>query len=164
MALNMIILQGRLTKDPEPRRTQGGDDMASFCLAVDRYAKAGEEKKADFFNVTAFRKTAEFVCKYFRKGDAMILQGHMQSNRGTDRETGRDVTYWNVLADQVYFGGGKREDDGTAQATPQQAAQVQAWKGQGDARTAPTQARRQERSVDVKMDDWQEDNNGDLPF
>ncbi|MEG2054556.1 MAG: single-stranded DNA-binding protein, partial [Oscillospiraceae bacterium] len=71
--LNIVALQGRLTADPELRQTQSGISVARFTLAVDRsFAKAGEERKADFINCLAWRQTADFVCKYFHKGSAMV--------------------------------------------------------------------------------------------
>lgn len=106
--LNKIILMGRLGRDPEKRYTQNGTPVASFSLAVDRdfKDKATGEKVTDWINVTAWRQTAEFVCRYFTKGRLAVVEGRLQMRDWTDREGGKRRTA-EVVADQIYFAGGK---------------------------------------------------------
>ena len=119
--LNKIFIMGRLTRDPELRRTQTGTGVASFTLAVDRDFKDKEtgEKKADFINVVAWRSTAEFVSRYFTKGRMAVVAGRLQFRDYTDRD-GNKRTAAEVVADNVYFGDSKRDYDGGGYAAPQQ--------------------------------------------
>lgn len=82
---NRIILMGRLTKDPEIRTTQSGVTMCRFSIAVDRAYSKGQEKQTDFFDITAWRQTAEFVSKYFSKGKCILIEGKIQNNNYTDQ-------------------------------------------------------------------------------
>lgn len=100
--LNMITIQGRLTRDPELKTVKDGISVASFTLAVDR--DRGET--ADFIDCTAWRSTADFVGKYFQKGSQMIVSGALQSEKYTDKD-GKNRTSWKVVADRVYFCGSK---------------------------------------------------------
>ena len=114
--LNHIVLMGRLTKDPELRSTGAGTPVASFRLAVDRDFGNREtgEKQADFFDVVAWRQTAEFVSKYFTKGRMAVVSGRLQSRDWTDRD-GNKRTSYEIVADNVYFGDSKnaaRDDNG----------------------------------------------------
>ena len=101
--MNSICLMGRLTADPELYNTQSGVAVTSFKLAVDRdYTPKGQEKQADFIPVVAWRQTAEFVCRYFRKGQRIALQGSLQSRSYTDKD-GNKRTAYEVVADNVFF-------------------------------------------------------------
>lgn len=113
MSLNRITLQGRLVADPEMRYTQSGIAVASFRLAVDRDYKDKEigERKADFFNVTAWRGTADFVCKYFHKGDQTVVDGKLQNSEYTDKDGNTRVSA-QVILDSIYFCGGGKKDGG----------------------------------------------------
>jgi len=114
--LNKIIIMGRLTRDPELRRTQSGTAVTSFSLAVDRDFKSQNgEKETDFIDVVAWRGTAEFVSKYFAKGRMAIVEGRLQIRDWTDREGGKRRSA-EVVADNVYFGDSKRDggDGGSA--------------------------------------------------
>lgn len=82
--LNKVMLGGRLTAAPELKQTQSGISVCSFSMAVNRYAKPGEAQQADFFNVTAWRQTAEFVHKFFGKGSSIFVIGQMRNNSWTD--------------------------------------------------------------------------------
>ncbi len=114
--LNHIALMGRLTRDPELRRTQSGIAVASFTLAVDRDFKNQDgEKECDFIDIVAWRSTAEFVSKYFSKGSMAVVSGRLQIRGWTDKE-GNKRRSAEVLASSVYFGGSKRGNDDTAQA------------------------------------------------
>lgn len=107
--MNTICLMGRLTADPELRNTQGGVAVTSFKLAVDRdYTPKGQEKQADFIPVVAWRQTAEFVCKYFRKGQRAALTGSLQTRQYTDRD-GNNRTAYEVVAEHVYFAKSKKD-------------------------------------------------------
>ncbi len=110
--LNQIVLMGRLTRDPELRRTGSGIPVASFTLAVDRdFAnKETNEREADFIDIVAWRNTAEFVTRYFAKGRMAVVVGSLQMRKWTDKE-GNKRTSAEVIADNVYFGDSKRDGD-----------------------------------------------------
>ncbi len=106
--LNIVALNGRLVADPELKTTGSGTSVTSFCLAVDRtYQKQGEEKKADFINVVCWRKTAEFACQYFHKGQLVAVDGSLQTRKYTDRN-GNDRTAVEVVANNVHFAESKK--------------------------------------------------------
>lgn len=106
--LNHIVLMGRLTRDPELRRTGSGTAVTSFSLAVDRDFKTqGGEKETDFIDIVAWRATAEFVSKYFKKGRMAIVEGRLQLRDWTDKD-GNKRRSAEVVADNVYFGDSKR--------------------------------------------------------
>lgn len=108
--LNHIVLMGRLTRDPELRRTNSGVAVASFTLAVDRdYTAQGQEKETDFVDIVAWRNTAEFVSKYFAKGRMAVVTGRLQIRNWQDKE-GNKRRSAEVVADSVYFGDSKKED------------------------------------------------------
>ena len=107
--LNKIFIMGRLTRDPELRRTQSGTAVTSFTLAVDRDFKSQSgEKETDFIDVVAWRSTAEFAAKYFTKGRMAIVEGRLQSRPWTDKE-GNSRRSAEVVADNIYFGDSKRD-------------------------------------------------------
>ena len=107
--LNKVIIMGRLVKDPELRRTQSGTAVTSFRIAVDRDFKSQDgSKQADFFDVVAWRSTAEFVSKYFTKGRMAVVEGRLQIRDWKDRE-GNNRRSAEVVADNVYFGDSKRD-------------------------------------------------------
>lgn len=106
--LNRVILMGRLTADPDYRTTQSGAAMARFTLAVERDYAANRERQTDFLDITAWRSTADFVSKYFRKGQLVAVQGRIQVGSYTDRE-GNQRRSWDIVADQVYFAEPKRD-------------------------------------------------------
>lgn len=110
--LNKIFLMGRLTRDPELRRTQTGTPVASFSLAVDRdfKDKATGERSTDFIDVVAWRQTAEFVSRYFTKGRMAVVEGRLQIRDWTDREGGKRRSA-EVVADNIYFGDSKRDGE-----------------------------------------------------
>lgn len=107
--LNKCFLLGRMTRDPEIRRTNGGTAVTSFTLAVDRDFKSNGEKETDFIDVVAWRNTAEFVSKYFSKGCMAIVEGRLQIRDWTDKNGNKRRTA-EVIADNVYFGDSKREN------------------------------------------------------
>lgn len=112
--LNHIVLMGRLTRDPELRRTGSGIAVASFSLAVDRdfgSSANNGEKETDFIDIVAWRNTAEFVSKYFTKGRMAVVSGRLQIRNWTDKE-GNKRRSAEVVADNVYFGDSKRDAAG----------------------------------------------------
>ena len=116
--LNRIILMGRLTRDPELRRTGSGTAVTSFSLAVDRDFKSQNgEKETDFIDIVAWRSTAEFVSKYFTKGRMAVVEGRLQIRDWTDKDGGKRRSA-EVVADNVYFGDSKRDGAGDYGAAP----------------------------------------------
>ena len=110
--MNKAILMGRLTKEPELRHTTNDIPVVSFTLAVDRGYMTNGERQADFINIVAWRGTAEFVSKWFSKGQLVAVSGRIQSRTYKDRN-GNNRAAVEVVADEVFFAEGKR--DGTAQ-------------------------------------------------
>ena len=110
--LNTAILMGRLVADPELRHTPNNVAVTTFTIAVDRsYAKEGAERQADFIDIVAWRNTAEFVCKYFRKGQMIALQGSIQTRSYTDKD-GIKRKAFEVVADSVHFADSKKQESG----------------------------------------------------
>ena len=111
--LNHITIMGRLTRDPELRRTGSGVAVASFSVAVDRDfgGRDGGEKETDFIDCVAWRQTGEFVSKYFTKGRMIVVSGRLQIRSWTDKDGNKRRTA-EVVADNVYFGDSKRDNDG----------------------------------------------------
>ena len=110
--LNHIVLMGRLTRDPELRRTGSGIAVASFSLAVDRdfgSSANNGEKETDFIDIVAWRNTAEFVSKYFTKGRMAVVSGRLQIRNWTDKEGNRRRSA-EVVVDNMYFGESRRRD------------------------------------------------------
>ena len=112
--LNHITIMGRLTRDPELRRTGTGVAVASFTLAVDRDfgGRDGGERETDFIDCVAWRQTGEFVSKYFTKGRMAVVSGRLQIRSWNDKEGNKRRTA-EVVADNVYFGDSKRDGDST---------------------------------------------------
>ena len=128
--MNKVILMGRLTRDPEVRYTQTNNTLvASFSLAVNRrFARQGEERQADFFNVVAWSKTGEFCSKYFKKGQQVGVIGRIQT-RNWDDEQGQKHYVTEVIAEEAYFADSRKDGEGaganfdaTFGAMPQAAA------------------------------------------
>ena len=111
--LNHITIMGRLTRDPELRRTGSGIAVASFTVAVDRDfgGRDGGEKETDFIDCVAWRQTGEFVSKYFTKGRMIVVSGRLQIRSWTDKDGNKRRTA-EVVADNCYFGDSKRDSEG----------------------------------------------------
>lgn len=108
--INCAVIMGRLTADPELRTTSSGISVTTFCVAVDRsFVRPGEERQADFINVTAWRQTADFVTRYFRKGSMIAVQGSIQT-RSYEDKNGNRRTAVEIVADNVSFCGSKNSD------------------------------------------------------
>jgi len=107
--LNVVVLMGRLTADPELRKTANDASVTSFSIAVDRnFANKQGERQTDFINITAWRQQAEFICKYFRKGSMIAIEGSLQTRNYEDKD-GNKRTAYEVLASSVSFTGSKAE-------------------------------------------------------
>lgn len=106
MAINNIIIHGRLTADPELKQTPSGVSVCTISVAVDRSYTKGEEKTTDFFSVVCWRGLAEVVAKYFNKGKEIIVNGEMQSRKWQDKD-GNSRTAWEIQAQTVDFCGSK---------------------------------------------------------
>lgn len=108
--LNHVVIMGRLTRDPEIRRTGSGISVASFTVAVDRDCGGQDgEKETDFIDCVAWRHAADFLGKYFRKGDMIVVSGRLQVRNWIDND-GNKRRNTEVLAENCYFGGSKRND------------------------------------------------------
>ena len=112
--LNNVVLMGRLTKDPELKQTPQGVSVATFSLAVDRNYGKTEEKQTDFINITAWRSTADFVAKYFTKGQLVAVRGRLQTRQWQD-QSGQKRYATDVVADEVYFAESKKSDSGASE-------------------------------------------------
>ena len=112
-SLNKVILIGRLTADPELKQSGSGLAVTSFTLAVDRKHNKDTEKKADFITIVAWRQSAEFICKYFRKGSAIIVLGELQT-RSWDDSNGKKHYSTEVVASEVSFAEAKKNTDTNA--------------------------------------------------
>ena len=143
--LNHIVIMGRLTRDPDLRYTQSQLPVVSFTLAVDRdfSGKDGGEKQTDFIDCVAWRSTAEFVNKYFTKGSMAAVSGRLQLRDWTNRE-GSKRRSAEVIVDNIYFGGSKKDNSAASQSATQQSHSAPAY----------------EQSRFVEMDDGDEE----LPF
>lgn len=114
--LNRVILMGRLTKDPELKQTPNNVSVATFSLAVDRNYQADKDnKQTDFINIVAWRHTAEFVGKYFTKGQLVAVEGSIQTRSYQDKD-GNNRTVFEVVADQVYFAEKKQNGENKSQS------------------------------------------------
>ena len=130
--LNHIVIMGRLTRDPELRRTGSGIAVTSFSLAVDRdfSPKDGGERETDFIDCVAWRSTGEFVSKYFTKGSMAVVSGRLQIRSWNDKD-GNKRRSAEVVADNVYFGDSKRSGD------QQRSGSYDSAPGYGSAPAAP---------------------------
>jgi single-strand DNA-binding protein len=111
--MNKVVLIGRLTRDPELRYTSSNIPSATFSLAVNRrFVAQGGERQADFFNLTAFGKTAEFCAKYFKKGQQVLVEGRIQ-NRTWDDQNGQKRYATDFIVEDTYFADSKRDGAGS---------------------------------------------------
>lgn len=119
--MNVVVLIGRLTDNPELRHTNNNIAVTRFSIAVDRGYRSGEERQADFINIVAWRQTAEFITTYFKKGQRIGLEGSLRMNKFTDKD-GNNRTTYEVVVNNAHFVENKR-DGGNAGFTP--AADIQ---------------------------------------
>lgn len=118
-SFNKVILMGRLTADPEAKQTQSGVAVTSFTLAVDRKGKTGDDKQCDFITIVAWRQTAEFICKYFKKGQAMLVCGELQTRSWQDNN-GNKRSATEVVASEATFCESKKDGEGNNTASNNQ--------------------------------------------
>ena len=160
--LNHIVIMGRLTRDPELRRTQSGTAVASFTLAVDRdfSGRDGGEKQTDFIDCVAWRQTGEFVSKYFQKGSMAVVSGRLQLRDWQDRD-GNKRRSAEVVADNVYFGESKRSGGDNGSYNRDNGG----YSAPAQSYSAP-QSGYQGYQSPVRGSDFEElsDDDGDLPF
>ena len=143
MSLNIVALMGRLVANPELKQTQSGISVTSFRIACDRsYCKQGEERQTDWIDCTAWRSNAEFICKYFGKGQLIAVQGELQTRNYTDRD-GNKRKATEVVVSQAHFAESKKESNNSTYQKP---------KGQPDI------------SADDTGDFEEIPDDGDLPF
>ena len=115
--LNVVVLSGRLTQDPELKTTPNGISVCSFSIAVERRFRSGEERQSDFINIVTWRSSAEFVSKYFKKGQMIAIRGSIQTRRYQDKD-GNNRNAFEVVADEVQFADfARREGDATPMAS-----------------------------------------------
>ena len=122
MSFNKVILMGRITADPEIKQSTSGVAVTSFSLAVDRRLSKDGERKCDFITIVAWRQTAEFICKYFRKGSAMLVCGEIQT-RSWEDSNGNKRYATEVVASEVSFCEAKRDSEGNNASQNQNATE-----------------------------------------
>lgn len=128
--MNKVILMGRLTRDPELKTTPNGVNVCSFGIAVDRrYQTKGEEKKTDFFNIVAWRQSGEFVSRYFKKGNMILVEGELQTRQYTNKD-GINVTVTEIIAEHLSFTGEKISESSPATTSEAHTAQTAAANNQ----------------------------------
>lgn len=158
--LNIVALIGRLVYDPELKTTPNGVNVCSFRIAVDRsFTRKGEERKADFIDVTAWRQTAEFVSKYFQKGSMISVQGRLETSQYQDKN-GNNRTATEVIAAEVGFCGPKSaENPATASYEKQTANNVR------EANAAHSAPQQPQSYAQGSTDDFAEISDADeIPF
>lgn len=132
MAFNKVILVGNMVADPELKKTASGISVTSFSIAVNRrFTKQGEQARTDFFNVTAWRNTAEFVCNYFQKGRQILVCGQLQNRSWTDKD-GQKRTSTEIIADEVSFVGNKGTDGGIVPPSSQSNSDIPSYSSSQD--------------------------------
>ena len=114
---NLVVLTGRLTADPELKTTPNGISVTTFSIAVDRRYRSGEERQTDFINIVAWRTSAEFITKYFKKGNLIGIEGSIQTRRYQDKN-GNNRTAFEVVVNNVQFVESKRDSAAPAGEAP----------------------------------------------
>ena len=151
------IIVGRITADPELRQTQSGVSVTSFSVAVNRsYAPRGGERQTDFFDVVAWRNTAEFITRYFSKGSAILIEGSMESRTFVDKN-GQNRRVWELIASNAHFVEGKSSSGGGYERAP---AHAESSYSSGGPAPAPLPA----FSAGSAEDFTEIDDDDDLPF
>lgn len=169
--MNVVCLMGRLTADPEVRKTTSGISVTSFTIAVDRYVKEGE-KTTDFINCVAWRSNAENIARFFGKGQMIAINGSIQTRQYQDKDTGKNRTAFEVLVDRFHFTGGKSsgESQQPAPAPVQTQAPAQTYNQpqqnwQQQAQQMGFEPQRQSRFSTANLDGFSTiSDDGDLPF
>lgn len=157
--LNTVIVMGRLAADPELKTTPSGLSVTSFSLAVNRgYSKSGEERKTDWIDVVAWRNTAEFVCKYFSKGQMMVVEGSIQTRTYEDKNGSKHKAV-EIVARNITFGESKRSS-GSESAYVETTPSYQTKKAETKSQYAPGSLYRVDDDSMIQLDINEED----LPF
>lgn len=143
--LNQIVLQGRLVREVELKKTNSGLAVTEFSIACDRDYRKDEEKQCDFINCVAWRSTAEFISKYFHKGDMMLITGSLRMRKYTTKD-GQNRTVYEVLVDNVNFCGSKRSSGSNVDTANAQNAAFEEMGGSTEGLP------------------WSETDDGELPF
>ena len=115
--MNVVVLVGRLTDNPELRKTNNDISVTRFSIAVDRQFKSGEERQADFINIVAWRQSAEFICRYFTKGQRIGIEGSLRMNKFTDKD-GNNRTTYEVVVNNAHFVESKRDGGNAGSYAP----------------------------------------------
>lgn len=157
--LNIVALMGRLVYDPELKTTPQGTSVCSFRIACDRsYTPKGQQRQADFIDVVAWRKSAEFVSKHFQKGSMIAIEGSLQTRQYRDKQ-GNNRTAVEVLANQISFAGPKAEEKSAVRDFDQQTENYTR-----EAKSAQN-AKQGQQATDADLDNFIEiADDGDLPF
>ncbi len=129
---NLVVLTGRLTADPELKTTPNGISVTTFSIAVDRRYRSGEERQTDFINIVAWRQSAEFITKYFKKGSLIGIEGSIQTRRYQDKN-GNNRTAFEVVANNVQFVESKRDSAPSSEPASFSNADVNDFADLGDA-------------------------------
>ena len=165
--LNHITIMGRLTRDPELRRTGSGVAVASFTVAVDRdfSGRDGGERETDFIDCVAWRQTGEFVSKYFTKGSMMVVSGRLQIRNWNDKDGNKRRTA-EVVADNVYFGESRRNSEGGNYAGNSFGGNTYGGNSYGNAYSAPAPSYGGYSAPAAPASDFAmlEDDDAQLPF
>ena len=164
--MNKVFMMGRLVNEPELKTTPNGITTCRFRIAVDRnYQKKGEEKKSDFFNVIAWRGTAEFINRFFSKGRMIMIEGEMQVSQFTDKN-GNPSTWYEIVVENAFFTGEKSNGGGNYGGyndAPPPEEPAHYGSGYGAASSGSYQAPAQESSASPASDFSDADNDG-YPF
>lgn len=110
MSLNKVIIQGNISNEIECKQTQGGTSVCSFNVAINRYSKEPDAKKVDFFTVVAWQAKAEFVSKYFKKGQAIVVVGRLENREWTDKNGNKRIST-EIIAEEISFAGNKESGE-----------------------------------------------------
>ena len=129
---NLVVLTGRLTAEPELKTTPNGISVTTFSIAVDRRYRSGEERQTDFINIVAWRQSAEFITKYFKKGSLIGIEGSIQTRRYQDKN-GNNRTAFEVVANNVQFVESKRDSVPSGEPASFSNADVNDFADLGDA-------------------------------
>jgi single-strand DNA-binding protein len=106
MAINKVIIMGNISNEIELKQTQSGTSVCSFNVAVNRYSKDPREAKCDFFTVVAWQQRAEFVSRYFKKGQAIVVIGRLENREWSDKQGNKRIST-EIIAEEISFAGGK---------------------------------------------------------
>ena len=158
--LNNVTMMGRLCADPELKHTQSDIPVTSFRIAVERnYANQNGERETDFFDVTAWRGTAEIICEYFCKGRMIAINGRLETQRWKDRDGNNRVSV-GIVADSIYFADSKRDNDEDEDDGRKSNNRKPAAKGRKSSRPARDEEYEDEYEDEDSFDEYEEPKKG----